>query len=176
MEIKAHEFEALPFNSQICNECKFGPNHPIHSLARVIGTKNRPWVDVGLLPDIKPTTTTYETKDSGKRESYDSGMQRDVQDDKPRYDLLIHSDVGYADQFLTRMAALAARGSIKYGDRNAEKASGQAELDRFRSSAFRHFMQWICGETDEDHAAATAWNLMMWENTQAKMRGNVKSS
>lgn len=99
-------------------------------------------------------------------------MKRDVQDDKPRHDLLIHSDVRYADQFLTRMADLAARGAKKYGERNMELASGQAELDRFKASAFRHFMAWICGEVDEDHSAACAWNLMMHENTKAKMENN----
>ena len=30
----------------------------------------------------------FETKDSGKREEFTSGMVRDTQDDKPRYDLI----------------------------------------------------------------------------------------
>jgi hypothetical protein len=31
---------------------------------------------------------TYTTKDSGKREEYKSGMRRDTQEGKPRYDLI----------------------------------------------------------------------------------------
>lgn len=36
------------------------------------------------------TTSRYTTKDSGKRQKFDSGMQRDIQEGKPRYDLMYH--------------------------------------------------------------------------------------
>lgn len=154
MEIESHEFEPRPHNSQRCNECDYGKQHPLHALSRVLGIKNQPqptWVDVG---------TKFETKDSGKRESYDSGMVRDTQDDKPRFDLLYPVGVPYGDQFLTRVAGLLARGAEKYSERNWEKAKGEAELNRFRASALRHLTQWLCGETDEDHMAAVVFNLM----------------
>lgn len=102
----------------------------------------------------------FETKDSGKREQYDSGMQRDTQSGKPRFDLLYPLGIPYNDQFLTRVAELLARGVEKYSERNWEKAEGEAELIRFRASAKRHMVQWMCGETDEDHAAAVVFNLM----------------
>lgn len=102
----------------------------------------------------------FTTLDSGKRESYDSGMQRDVQDDKPRFDLLLPVGVPYSDQFLTRVAGLLARGAEKYSERNWELAEGEAELARFRASALRHMMQWQAGEDDEDHLAAIVFNLM----------------
>jgi len=102
----------------------------------------------------------YITKDSGKRQEFDSGMKRDTQDDKPRFDLLFPLGIPYSDQFLTRVAELLARGAVKYDERNWEKAAGEAELARFKASATRHMIQWIAGETDEDHAAAVVFNLM----------------
>ena len=113
---------------------------------------------------------SYETKDSGQRAHFDSGMQRDIEEGKARFDLLLPKGVPYAEQLLTRFADLLARGAVKYDVRNWEKANSQAELDRMRSSAFRHFMQWICGETDEDHAAAVMFNLLAAETTAAKIR------
>jgi hypothetical protein len=104
--------------------------------------------------------TKFTTKDSGKREEYDSGMKRDTQDDKPRFDLLFPLGIPYPDQFLTRVAELLTRGAVKYDARNWEKAAGQAELDRFKASAMRHLVQWQAGETDEDHMAAVVFNLM----------------
>jgi hypothetical protein len=113
--------------------------------------------------------TTYETKDSGEREEYDSGMKRDTQDGKPRFDLIIPESVPYADQLLTRIAGLYSRGAEKYEDRNWEQGSGKAELARARSSAFRHFMQWFTGETDEDHAAAVFFNIQAAEYFQRRL-------
>lgn len=95
---------------------------------------------------------TFETKDSGKREEFTSGMVRDTQDDKPRYDLVDRA-------FLKRWAELMARGAKKYGENNWRKAAGEPELKRFQASALRHIFQWIEGDTSEDHAAAVAFNL-----------------
>ena len=115
-------------------------------------------------------TPKFETKDSGEREEYDSGMRRDTQDGKPRFDLIIPVDVPYGEQMLTRWAALMARGAAKYGDRNWEKGDGQAELDRAKGSALRHLMQWFAGETDEDHAAAVFFNIQAAEYFRWKQR------
>lgn len=114
--------------------------------------------------------TQYETKDSGAREHFESGMQRDTQDGKPRFDLILPEGIPFEDQILTRFAALMARGAEKYEDRNWEKATGEAEIARGKASAFRHFMQWITGETDEDHAVATFFNIMLVETIQTKLR------
>lgn len=102
---------------------------------------------------------TYETKDSGKRVEYSTGMQRDTTEAKPRFDLIMPLGVPFKDQLLTRWAELMGRGAAKYSERNWEKASTVEELDRFKESAYRHFMQWYHGETDEDHAAAVLFNL-----------------
>lgn len=111
----------------------------------------------------------FVTKDSGKREEYASGMVRDTQEGKPRFDLMLADGIPYDEQFLTRVANLLARGAEKYQDRNWEKAQGQDELDRFKASALRHLMQWLAGEEDEDHAAAVAFNLLAHETTKYKM-------
>lgn len=112
---------------------------------------------------------SWTTKDSGERAEYDSGMVRDTEEGKARFDLLVPLGVPYQKQMITRFADLLARGAEKYSARNWEKANSQEELDRYKSSAFRHFMQWITGETDEDHAAAVAFNLMCYETIKWKM-------
>lgn len=98
----------------------------------------------------------YTTKDSGKRVKYKSGFQRDTQDDKPRYDLI-------PTELLTRLAELYARGAKKYDPDNWRKANGEEEYRRFKASAFRHFIQWIEGQEDEDHASAVAFNIFCYE-------------
>ena len=109
----------------------------------------------------------YITKDSGTRQKYPSGMQRDLQDGKPRYDLVIPS--GSKEPMLKRWAELLERGMNKYGYRNWEKADSVDELIRFKSSAFRHFMQWFMDESDEDHASATFFNIQATEFVKEKM-------
>lgn len=111
----------------------------------------------------------YETKDSGQRQEFESGMVRDLQDGKPRFDLLMPKDVPYEEQMLTRWARLMERGMAKYGERNWEKAEGQEELDRAKASAMRHFMQWMMGEDDEDHAAAVMFNITEAEHVALKL-------
>lgn len=110
----------------------------------------------------------YETKDSGKREEYSTGMVRDTQDGKPRFDLLFPKDVPYQHQILTRFAQLMERGAQKYSERNWELAGTEEELERFKQSGMRHMVQWFNGETDEDHAAAVMFNLMAFETTSYK--------
>lgn len=107
--------------------------------------------------------TDFMTKDSGKREEFATGMVRDTQDDKPRYDLLDRP-------FLKRWAELMARGAKKYGENNWKKAATEAELTRFRSSATRHLFQWLEGDTTEDHGAAVAFNIAGAEMVKEKLR------
>lgn len=112
----------------------------------------------------------YKTSDSGKRQEYKSGMRRDTQDGKPDFYLCL-SDVPYDEQMLTRWAALMTRGMEKYGRRNWQLAASEEELERFKSSAFRHFVQWISGEDDEDHAAACLFNISAAEYVKYKLKG-----
>lgn len=114
----------------------------------------------------------YETKDSGDRIEYNSGMKRDIQDNKPDF-LLCLTDQPYKDQLLTRWAALMQRGATKYGRRNWQLANSEEEIERFKSSAFRHFMQWVSGEDDEDHAAAVLFNINACEYTKKKIKNET---
>jgi hypothetical protein len=117
----------------------------------------------------------FITKDSGARVDFASGMRRDVADDKPNFALCLAEGVPYEDQLLTRWAALMQRGAVKYGDRNWELASSQEELERFRSSALRHMIQWATGANpEEDHAAAVVFNLAAYEATRLKVEKPAK--
>ena len=113
----------------------------------------------------------YITKDSGKRQDFDSGMRRDTQEGKPNFALLMAKELPYKEQLITRWAELMARGAEKYGERNWEQANSKEELERFKSSAFRHFMQFISDEDDEDHIAATMFNLNAVVTVQHKLKG-----
>lgn len=113
--------------------------------------------------------TDWETKDSGKRVDYASGMRRDTQEGKVRFDLLFVDGMPHDDQFIGRMAGLLTRGAEKYGERNWQLANSEEELTRFKASAARHFAQWLAGERDEDHAAAVAVNLLFFAYVEWKL-------
>lgn len=104
----------------------------------------------------------YETLDSGARQEYPSGMRRDLQTGKPRYDLI-------DEPMLTRWAELMARGAEKYGENNWQLANSLEELQRFKASGFRHFIQWIRGDQDEDHAAAILYNIAAAEYVKRRL-------
>lgn len=96
---------------------------------------------------------SFITKDSGARQTFETGMVRDTARSKSRYDLVYLP-------MLKRWAELMGRGAEKYGERNWEKARTDAEYNRFKESAFRHFMQWFTNENpEEDHAAAVFFNI-----------------
>jgi len=120
------------------------------------------WID-------KDKVAEYITKDSGERAEFESGMVRDTDKGKARWDLLIPEGVPYQAQMLTRFADLMARGAEKYDPRNWEQANGEEELARFKGSALRHLMQWFCGEIDEDHASAVLFNVLAFESTKYKI-------
>jgi hypothetical protein len=107
----------------------------------------------GLPGTPPPPDPDYRIKDSGKRVQYDSGMVRDVSDQKIHWALVADGPM------LKRWAEHLTGGAKKYDARNWLKAQGEPELLRFRESAFRHFMQWYNGDDDEDHAAAVFFNI-----------------
>lgn len=98
-------------------------------------------------------STKFAVTDSGEREQYASGMVRDTTAGKTDYSLVADGPM------LRRWADHLTKGAEKYEKRNWLKASGAAEYERFRASAFRHFMQWYYGECNEDHAAAVFFNI-----------------
>ncbi len=104
----------------------------------------------------------YVTKDSGAREVFDSGMRRDTQDGKVLWHLTASGPM------LARWAGLLTRGAVKYTADNWMKAVGLLEHARFKASAFRHFMLWFYGHTDEDHAAGVFFNINGAEYVKAR--------
>lgn len=144
---------------QGCTECKL-------QAGGIVSTKHPEHVR----SEYVTMDAKFITKDSGDREEFDSGMVRDTNGGKPRFDLLIPKGVPFEDLYLTRIARLYERGAVKYAPRNWEKANSQEELDRAKESAFRHFMQWFAGELDEDHAAAVFFNVNEVETIRCKLR------
>lgn len=116
---------------------------------------------------------TSPLPDSGERLLFPTGMVRDVQTGKPRFDLLWPEQLPYQEQMLTRWALHMAAGAEKYSARNWEQARTQEELDRYRSSMLRHTYQWLAGEDDEDHAAAIYFNVTGAEYVKWQMRHGV---
>lgn len=119
----------------------------------------------------------FEIKDSGDRTAYDSGMVRDLNTNKERFDLLFPIGVPYDEQMITRFAKHLTTGANKYAERNWEKANGEKEMQDFKRSAWRHFVKWNLGMEDEDHAAGVWFNIMGYETTKYKLNnGEDKKS
>jgi hypothetical protein len=91
----------------------------------------------------------FIVRDSGRRQRFATGMQRDVRAGKGRYDLL-------PCFVIDRDAHLYQNGAAKYNDRNWEK--GQP-FSRAIDSALRHIFQYLRGDREEDHLAAARFNL-----------------
>lgn len=104
----------------------------------------------------------FIVKDSGKRQEYKSGMQRDTQEGKPDYTLIDRA-------FLHRWAMHMVKGKAKYGEDNWRLADSEEEYKRFQKSALRHMMQWLEGDSDEDHAAAIAFNVAAAEYVKDRL-------
>ncbi len=104
----------------------------------------------------------FAVKDSGERSRFDSGMVRDVTTGKTDYALVFDGPM------LERWAVHLTKGAEKYDKSNWLKANGPEEQARFRESAVRHFVQWLRGDTDEDHAAAVFFNLNGFEYVRGR--------
>jgi hypothetical protein len=110
----------------------------------------------------------FTVKDSGKRRAYKSGMVRDVSEGKVQYHRLFHGIL------VERICAHLTKGAVKYPDNengtpNWMNANSQAELNRFRESAARHFAQWMRGDVDEDHFSACLFNMNAFEWLRGKL-------
>lgn len=110
----------------------------------------------------------FQVKDSGERQQFSSGMVRDVQTNKPDISRVFDGPM------LARWAEHITKGATKYPDiapgvPNWMLANGLEELNRFKKSAARHFYQWMKGDTDEDHAAATLFNINGYEYVRGRL-------
>lgn len=106
----------------------------------------------------------FVVKDSGKREEFSGGMVRDVEESKTDYTLVLDGPM------FERWAVHLTKGAKKYAARNWMKAEGEVELERFKRSALRHFLQWFRGENDEDHASGCYFNINGAEYVKERIR------
>lgn len=111
------------------------------------------------------TVTIMAIKDSGERVQFSGGMVRDVTTGKTNFALVLDGPM------FQRWADHMTAGANKYAKRNWMLAAGPEEVDRFKESALRHFLQWYRGDTDEDHAAAVFFNINGSEFVRGKLNG-----
>lgn len=108
--------------------------------------------DPGAPCPTQPVTPNVE------RHEFASGMVRDIEANKTDYTRLLDGPM------LERWARHLKAGETRYPDvapgvANWTLANGQEELRRFKVSALRHMIQWLRGDTNEDHAAAVYFNI-----------------
>lgn len=111
----------------------------------------------------------FEVKDSGERMQFESGMIREPSGTREDFDLCFPEGIEYDDQIFVRFAKHMAKGAEKYSDRNWEKANSLEEMQRFKKSAWRHFVKWYLGMSDEDHLSGVLFNLMGAETVKTKL-------
>ena len=109
----------------------------------------------------------FVVKDSGQRTQFESGSLRDTAENKVDYETVFNGPL------VDRLAAHLTKGALKYpddpdGTPNWMRISTQEELVRYRKSAIRHFRQWLRHEADEDHFAATVFNMNGCEYLKGK--------
>ena len=105
----------------------------------------------------------YKIKDSGKRSEFSTGAVRDIQEGKGRFDLL-------PTRAIRAIAVHYEKGCKKYGDRNWEKG---IPLSRYMDSGLRHAFQFLEGKNDENHLAASIWNLLCLYDTLLRIQEGI---
>jgi hypothetical protein len=88
--------------------------------------------------------TDFVVKDSGERRTFATGSVRDRGDLKPRPDLI-------SPFALMRVGEHMRKGAAKYGERNWYLGQPFSEIT---ASMYRHLLQWLQGDEEEDHLAA----------------------
>ena len=97
----------------------------------------------------------------------ESGFLRDDKTDKLNFDLI-------PVWFLERLARLYTDGAKARGKNNWLLASNEKDLESFRESAWRHFIQYMKGDRDEDHMMAVVFNLVGSEYVKNKIANNIR--
>lgn len=101
---------------------------------------------------------------SDDKRVWSTGAQRDDAAGKPDYSLV---PLWWEE----RQAIHHTGGAEKYGRFNWQKGM---PLSQTYASARRHLKAMVEGRTDEDHAAAAAWNIMVFDWTLRQIKqGNL---
>lgn len=94
----------------------------------------------------------------GKRTTFSSGMVRDSAAGRVQYWRILEGPM--FDRWAHHLTKASARyPDVQLGRANWTLANSRDEYQRFKESAFRHFISWYRGETNEDHAAAIFFNV-----------------
>ena len=104
-----------------------------------------------------------EIKDSGTRREFDTGACRDMAEGKGDM-------VSIPWESMLRLSRQYEAGATKYARWNFRKG---IPVSSFIDSACRHLAKYQCGEDDEDHLSAAAFNIlgaMLMENTMPEMQ------
>ena len=102
-------------------------------------------------------------KDSGTRREFDTGAVRDMAEGKGDM-------VSIPWEAILRLSKHYENGAKKYNRWNFRKG---IPVSSFIDSACRHLAKYQCGEDDEDHLSAAAFNIlgaMLMENTMPEMQ------
>ncbi len=139
----------------------------VYLTSRTVEVAGRSWyVDLEALRmwEAIPMATDFVTKATTDHEPQAGGMVRSSSADKVDWTLVLDGPL------LKRWMELLGRGAKVYKPRNwclamlaTDRTERELTKERFRCSAFRHFMQWANGERDEDHAAAVVFNMNGYE-------------
>lgn len=108
--------------------------------------------------------------DSGARETAENGFIREPESGEKHDWTWIFETRGLElvpPELIQRIAEHFYQGGLKYEPDNWKRGTDPAALGRYRRSAARHFAAWMRHEDDEDHAAACAWNLFVFEINRA---------
>lgn len=89
-------------------------------------------------------------KDSGHRQKFKTGAQRDIQYGKGFFSCLPASSI-----FL--VSRIFEDGAMKYGKNNWQKG---IPIQRYISSALSHIFKYMDGLRDEPHLPMAAWNIL----------------
>src|ERR1700749_4175292 len=126
--------------------------------------------------EYRPTVITgpgepmsHGLADSGAREVAENGFTREPDAEKPDLSWLftVRGIELVPQEIIERIAGHFANGAEKYAPDNWRRGTSPEALARYKRSLARHIFQWFRGESDEDHAAAVAWNIFVYEINKA---------
>lgn len=108
-----------------------------------------------FIAELSNKERTVETKNSWINNTFEGGAKREDKTNKLRYDLI-------PTEILDSLALKYWQWAQIYWENNWRKWD-----EKFAkwciASAFRHFMQWIKWDTDEDHKASICFNIYAYD-------------
>lgn len=117
---------------------------------------------------------SFDLKDSGEHAQFASGMIRDTSKGKADFHRVVDGPMFERWVALLTKAAAEKYHDIAPGVPNWTVAESEDEYQRFKQSAFRHFVQWFRGDRDEDHAAAVFFNINGAEYVRGRQNGTER--